>query len=174
MFCVKCGEAIPDNSKFCPLCGENLADLDQQTVVYASQEEIGYVPKKINLSKNIVRILSGVFVLIVIMLAVLGVQKNNLKKELQKEWYDSDGTIIKVLEFSDKKVEYRLETGYRWMNTTLFNDDYKVVSGNKIKVQMFGDDWDTYTIKFNDKKTVMTISPAITNTNSSENWYYID
>ena len=174
MFCVKCGEAIPDNSRFCPFCGGNLEDLDQQTVVYASQKEMGYVPQKMKLSKNTVRILSGVLVLFAIMLAVLGVQKNNLKKELQKEWHDSDGTILKVLEFSDKKVEYRLETGYLWMDTTLFNDDYKVVSGNKIKVQMFGDDWDTYTIKFNDEKTVMTISPAITNTDSSENWYCFD
>ncbi len=178
MFCMKCGEAIPDNSKVCPLCGADLGEHAQQAVVYASQKEIESVPEnepnKKKLSKNMVRILSGVAVLIIIVVAVLGVQKSNLKKELQKDWLDTDGTILKVLEFSDDEVEYRLETGYVWMDTTLFTEEYKVFSGNKIKVQMFGDDWETYTIEFNDEKTVMTISPAMTSTDDSENWYYLD
>lgn len=40
MFCLKCGEAIPDNSRICPKCGAELttneSDTDQ-AVVYASQ-----------------------------------------------------------------------------------------------------------------------------------------
>lgn len=178
MFCMKCGEAIPDNSKVCPLCGADLEEHDQQAVVYASQKEIESTsmkePNEKTLSKNMVRILSGVAVLVVIIAAVLGVQKSNLKKELQKNWLDTDGTILKILEFSDNEVEYRLETGYSWMDRTLFTEKYKVVSGNKIKVQMFGDTWETYTIKFNDEKTVMTISPAMTSTDDFENWYYLD
>ena len=70
--------------------------------------------------------------------------------------------------------QYRLETGYGWLDTTVFTEKYKVVSRNKIKVQMFGENWETYAIEFNDDKTVMTISPAMTSTDESENWYYID
>ena len=175
---MKCGQAIPDNSKICPLCGADLERDDQQVVVYASQKEIESTPgdnlNKKKLSKTMLLILSGIAVLVVIIVAVLGIQKNNLKKELQKDWLDTDGTILKVLEFSDDEVEYRLETGYGWMDTTLFTEKYKVVSGNKIKVQMFGEDWETYAIEFNDDKTVMTIYPAMTSTDESENWYYLD
>ncbi len=86
MFCMKCGEAIPDNSKVCPLCEADLEEHDQQAVVYASQEGIEFVPenvpKKKKLSKKMACILSGVAVLVIIVVAVLGVQKGNLKKEL--------------------------------------------------------------------------------------------
>lgn len=56
MFCLKCGEVIPDGSKVCPKCGVNLEEIDnEETVVYASQKEtqenvtspIESVPKKI-------------------------------------------------------------------------------------------------------------------------------
>ncbi len=178
MFCMRCGQAIPDNSEICPLCGADLERDDQQAVVYASQKEIESIssdnPNKKKMSKNMLLILSGVAVLSVIIMVVFGIQKNNLKKELQKDWLDTDGTILKVLEFSDDEVEYRLETGYGWLDTTLFTEKYKVVSGNKIKVQIFGENWETYAIEFNDDKTVMTISPAMTSTDESENWYYID
>ena len=178
MFCMRCGQAIPDNSEICPQCGADLERDDQQAVVYASQKEIESIssdnPNKKKMSKNMLLILSGVAVLSVIIMVVFGIQKNNLKKELQKDWLDTDGTILKVLEFSDDEVEYRLETGYGWLDTTLFTEKYKVVSGNKIKVQIFGENWETYAIEFNDDKTVMTISPAMTSTDESENWYYID
>lgn len=38
MFCLKCGEAIPDGSEICPKCGAKLKEV-QQTVIYASQKE---------------------------------------------------------------------------------------------------------------------------------------
>lgn len=178
MFCIKCGEAIPDDSKVCPLCGVDLEIHDTQTVVYASQKDFeahkNDTPNKKKYSKIIMCIVGGIAILVVIVMAILGIQKENLKKELQNEWLDTDGTILKILEFSEDEVEYRLETGYSWMNTTLFTEDYKVISGNKIKVQRFGDEWETYTIEFNDDKTIMTISPAITSTDSSEKWYNLD
>ena len=79
-----------------------------------------------------------------------------------------------VLEFSDDEVEYRLETAYSWLNSTVFSEKYKVISGNKIKVQMFGTNWKTYTVDFSDDKSVMTVSPALTSTDASENWFYLD
>ena len=71
------------------------------------------------------------------------VQKSNLQKDIQKEW----------------------------MDTTLFKGKYKVVSGKKVKIDSFGSGYQTYTVKFNDEKSVMTIIPAVTSADSSEKWY---
>lgn len=56
MFCLKCGEAIPDKSVTCPECGAvlNRESSNEQAVVYASQKEMEHsnativdsVPKK--------------------------------------------------------------------------------------------------------------------------------
>lgn len=59
MFCLKCGEAIPDDSKVCQKCGATIGgsvDNDEPVVVYASQkvenieinknEKQEYVPSK--------------------------------------------------------------------------------------------------------------------------------
>ena len=178
MFCRSCGEPIPDHSKVCPLCGADLEKHEQQAIVYASQKNIEFTsenePNKKKTSKSMIYILAGILVLVVIAVAVFSAQKSNLKKELEKTWFVTDGEIIKVLEFSDDKVEYRLETGYVWMDDTLFDEEYKVVSGDKIKIRMFEDDWETYTIEFNDGKNSMTVSPAMTSVNNSENWYCLD
>lgn len=56
MFCLKCGEAIPDGSEICLKCGANLKEVDnEQAVVYVSPREtqenatstVEAVPKKI-------------------------------------------------------------------------------------------------------------------------------
>lgn len=39
MFCLKCGEMIPDGSPACPKCGATLEESSGQAVVYASQNE---------------------------------------------------------------------------------------------------------------------------------------
>ena len=71
-------------------------------------------------------------------------------------------------------MEYRLETGYRWMDTSLGTYEWKPISGNKIKIKRFGDKFETFTVELNDDKDVLKISPAITSTDSSETWYHID
>ncbi|MEG1525887.1 MAG: hypothetical protein RR475_12885, partial [Clostridia bacterium] len=98
----------------------------------------------------------------------------NLKKAIVKEWYDTDGTIIKVLEIDDDEIEYRLETGYSWMGTTLGSYDWKVISGNKIKINRFADDSTIFTIELNEDKNILKVTPAITSTDASETWYHID
>lgn len=111
---------------------------------------------------------------IAIAFIVNGINRANLKKALVKEWYDVDGSIIKVLDIDDDEMEYRLETGYRWMDTSLGTYEWKPVGGNKIKIKRFGDKYETYTVELNDNKDVLKISPAITSTASSETWYHID
>ena len=46
-----------------------------------------------------------------------------------------------------------------------------MISGNKLKI----DGRDTvYTVEFNDDKTMMTITPALTSTDAYENWFHHD
>lgn len=174
MFCVKCGKDIPDNSKFCPLCGADLKEKEQKVDADTSQMEKETVLEnksdKKELSRNKAYIFMGALVLFIIVL-VFTVQKNNLKKELQKRWFQTDGDIIKVLNFSDNEIEYKLESIYSWMDTTVFVKEYKIVSGNKIKVKMTENSWETYTIKFKADGSIMTVSPAMTNTDDSDYWY---
>ena len=134
MFCIKCGEAIPDDSVVCPKCGENLREEDNQgeqveeTVVYAAPVAVdvasttGPNEKRKPLPKKLWAILGGVMTVVALIFIVNAVQAASLKDVLMKEWYDTDGTILKVLEFDDDEAEYRLETGYGWLDTTLFSE----------------------------------------------------
>lgn len=178
MFCLKCGEAIADNSENCPKCGACLTEEnEEQAVVYASQKcdtapTQSSVKKKI--SKKFLVSLGVIFCCAIVFLAISGIGKANLKKAIVKEWYDTDGTIIKVLEIDDDEIEYRLETGYSWMGTTLGSYDWKVISGNKIKINRFADDSTIFTIELNEDKNILKVTPAITSTDASETWYHID
>ncbi len=178
MFCLKCGEAIPDNSELCPKCGTCLTEENsEQTIVYASQKSDD-APNVLSVKKTIPKkVLVPLGILLccaVIFLIISSIGKANLKNAIVKEWYDTDGSIIKVLEIDDDEIEYRLETGYSWMDTSLGSYDWKVVSGNKIKIKMYGDEFTTFTIELNDDKDVLKVAPAITSTDSSETWYHID
>ena len=46
--------------------------------------------------------------------------------------------------------------------------------GNKIKVNRFGNNWETVEIEFNDDKTMMTVTPALTSVDDEEQWFHID
>lgn len=55
MFCLKCGEAIPDGSDKCPLCGADLkSESSEQAIVYASQKELP-APSIVETSENDLR-----------------------------------------------------------------------------------------------------------------------
>ena len=182
MFCLKCGEAIPDESKCCPKCGADLTETanDEQFVVYASQNtEMPNEPATTNvarkgLSKKLIAVLAAVVCVIGIFVAVTETGKANLKKDLVKTWYASGDSIVKVLDISDDEAEYRLETGYSWMDTTLGTYEWKAVGKNKIEMKRSSGSSETYTVELNDDKDVLTISPAITSLDSSETWYDID
>lgn len=178
MFCLKCGEAIADNSENCPKCEACLTEENTyQAVVYASQRNddapiVLSVKKKI--SKKVLVPLGVMLCCAVAFLIISSIGKENLKKAIVKEWYNTDGSIIKVLEIDDDEIEYRLETGYSWMDTTLGSYDWKVVNRNKIKTNRFGDEFTTFTIELNNDKNVLKVMPAITSTDSSETWFHID
>lgn len=178
MFCFKCGEAIPDGSKFCPKCGASLEENNEQFVVYASQEKedvsLNENKKSTALLKKIMIVLGIAVIIIVVILVINESRKASLRNKLNQKWYESSGSILKVLEFSEDEIEYRLETGYSWLDTSVGTYEYKVVGSNKIKVERVDEIFETYTIEFNDEGTVMTITPSFTNTDKSEKWYELN
>lgn len=184
MFCLECGEAIPNESTVCPKCGATIVkavdgSTEEQAIVYASQkEEEPTQTEKTPFYKKITKKakigIVAVVCVVVLFLIVNAVNRASLKKTLTKEWYDTDGTIIKVLDIDDDEMEYRLETGYSWMDMSVDTYKWKPVGRNKIKINIYKDSYETFTIEFNDDKTSFKISPAITSTDDSERWYHID
>ena len=78
-----------------------------------------------------------------------------------------------ILDFSEDEIEYRVETGYFWLDTTIGTLEYKVIGGNTIKVKQY-EKWKKITVKFNDDKTMMTLTPALTNVDDKEEWFNFD
>ena len=170
--CPNCGEELLSDSVFCVKCGTKI-------------EENQTIPENDNkisvLAKHKKKIISAVGVIITIFLVVFiinSIQASNLKKQLMRDWEKVEGDngsyILCILDFSDDEIEYRVETGYRWMDTTIATYEYKVVSGNKIKVNRFGNDWETVEVEFNDDKTMMTVTPALTSVDDEEQWFHLD
>lgn len=167
-FCPKCGEKLPNASSFCTKCGTKIDELKKKEVK----------PNFLNKYKRKIVIgICGIVGIFVICFIVHSIQVSNLKKELLRDWYKVEGegssAIICVLDFSDKKVEYKLETGYSWMDTSVATYEYKVISKNRVKIKQYGE-WETITVKFNDDKSVMTVSPAITSIDDTEIWVNAD
>ncbi len=59
------------------------------------------------------------------------------------------------------------------MDTSVATYEYKVISKNRVKIKQYGE-WETITVKFNDDKSVMTVSPAITSIDDTEIWVNAD
>lgn len=177
IFCNKCGATITDDGTICPSCGAELKNqAGEYTTLANNKEEIiaSGTKTKAKVSKGIIILIAIAAVFIIAFLVVNEMGKASLKKELLRDWLDVDGSIIKVLDFSENRVEYRLETGYSWLDTTVGKYDYKVVSKNKIKIKMFGNKYETYTIKINDDKNMITVTPAITSVDPKEYWFNLD
>lgn len=181
MFCIKCGEAIPDGSTVCPKCGANFSEISKGAeVIYATPtieiQKQDVIKKAFSSKTSRIAAIIAVCVLVLIVSAVSAMEsgKAELKKALSKEWYSTYRSIIKVLDVDDKTIEYRAETGYSWMNTTFGTFRWKVSGRNTIEVDRFDRGYETYTVELNDDKTVLKITPSLTNSDASETWYHID
>ena len=163
--CPQCGQKTPGDSEFCVMCGTRV------TMDVFNNNVIAKPWKK----KEIASLIVAVRGVLAIVFIVNFAQILSLKKELRWGWSKIEGEggsyILCILDFSDDEIEYRIETGYSLLDTTIATYDYKVVSGNKIKVSRYGNKWETVTVKFNKDKTVMTVTPALTSTDNIELWY---
>jgi uncharacterized membrane protein YvbJ len=190
MFCNNCGELIPDGSAFCLKCGKKVEKgsastptEETATIVYAEKEgnsdnavivnaeEITATKKAPWYKKKIFGgAISVVAVAFVAFIIYWSVGMANLKKQLLRDWSTVDSengsSYILELDFSNDTIDYNFYGGI--LNDTIDTMEYKVISPNKIKIL----DYDrVITIEFNDDKTMMIASPAITSTDSIEYWF---
>ena len=183
-FCLHCGEAIPEGSHVCPVCGKEVdksKSENEHAVVYATQNTSTIIPiqeteeeKKESRPKPIAMILLFSLLLLAALLIVSGLSKANLKKKMLHTWYAQDASLIKVLDISDDSIEYRLETGYSWLNTSLGNFEWKVIGAHKIKINRFGNGFEKYKVEINKDNTILIVTPAITEEGTEETWYNIE
>lgn len=171
MLCKYCGAEISDESIFCNKCGGKIID---ENIEYNTEKKTFSITKKKNKS-------TICFVLVVVMLGV-GIkvtvnyfQKENLKKQLLRDWSrvesHNETYYTLILDFSDDKIEYIFDSVF-YKDTPIESFKYKIISPNEIEVSNCGLDYkEIHKIKFNDDKTMMTMTPALTKTASKEYWY---
>ena len=140
---------------------------------YAAPE----APKK---KKGKVFLIIGIIALALILLLTVSCAatklggKSRLERMLLEDWsrVENDGDLYfeLVLDFEEGYVDYLFESAY--LNDTIATLQYEVISGNEIRVPEHGDR--VYTITFNDDKSMMTITPALTSTEPFEYWFNFD
>lgn len=168
MYCRNCGNKIEDGSTFCGNCGNPINNKKKKI-------NISFFKKKIIIIPCIILL---IFVLLFIM--VFNIGKYNLSKSLIKDWSrietGESGSIYELeLDFSQDKIDYNFVSSYSFLNSTISTLEYKVISPSKIKVKYkTNNTYKTYKITFNDDKSKMTITPALTSTDDSEDWFYHD
>lgn len=175
MICHNCGSDIPSYSEKCPDCGARVIHGNQNVSTpvgeqYPLQRQTFQLPIPAAVAIIVIFIVGA----LVIFPRLLGAGTNDTLTQGNGEWHDYDNGIIRVLDFDkeDKTITYRLEViGYSWLDSDIATFDYKVVGPNKIKVKMKADDYRVYKLKFDDEKEYMTITPALTSTDSSESFY---
>lgn len=183
MFCIKCGEAISEGSTLCPKCGAILNNENEGNVnCIASQISDNNLETKSDNDKADVGNKKKIKIVVFSILAVIAIiyfynyiQASALQKELLRDWSTIEGSngvyIDRILDFSEDEIEYRVETGYAWMDTTIATLPYKVISGNKIKVNSIEDKWEKITVEFDEEKEMMILSPGITSMDDRELWF---
>lgn len=180
MFCRKCGAELPESASVCPACEEAVempgmpGQEPASNPTYAEPEP---APKrKKTLLIAICAVAAACLVGVCILLGVQSAQKNKLHEELMRGWSrveeGDSGTYFRLeLDFDEDSVDYNFYSGIAWLDTTLATFDYKVISGNKIKLL----DYDrVFEIEFNEEHTCFQITPSLTDANSSEFWYHFD
>ena len=180
MFCRKCGAVLPEGTSACPACKEavEVPDMPGQEPVQSSDylEPESAPKRKKTLLIAICAVAAACLVGVCILLGVQSAQKSKLHEELLRGWSrveeGDSGTYFRLeLDFGEDSVDYNFYSGIAWLDTTLATFDYKVVSGNKIKII----DYDkVFEIEFNEDRTCFQITPSLTDTKSSEFWYHFD
>lgn len=179
--CPVCGQASSGDAQFCVKCGARIAAAPSGGNAAPAPQNAGRNNKLgIGIGVGVAAaVVAFAIVGVVVLLFMVNVmQASNLKKELMRDWTRVEGEdgayILCILDFTEDEIEYRLETGYSWMDTTVANYDYKVVNKNTIKVLRYGNKWETITVEFNKDKTMMTVRPALTSVDSVEYWFNLD
>ncbi len=165
MYCSKCGAVLKDDDNFCTSCGTPVLKAPNMS----NNPETPAKKKDSNKKAIIIAAVCVAFV-IVCGLIISQVGKASLKKELMRDWSrveSNDGSYYTLeLDFSEDEIEYDFNSSY--FDKNIYTYEYKVVSRNKIKIEDYDE---VFEIEFNDDKTMMIVTPAITSSDSSENWF---
>ncbi len=180
ILCSKCEASNKFSDDICEFCGN---EMDKDKYYAALDGYYNHVgndgnEKKIKKSKKHIYIkvmiaISIIIIAIVVFLVVIMVQRNNLKDSLIKEWYSTSNSLILVLDISNDEIEYRSES-YLIGNYTFDTFDWKVIDGNTIKVNRFGDEYTNFDIEISEDGKGLTITPALTSSDPYEKWVIID
>ncbi|MBE6729321.1 MAG: zinc ribbon domain-containing protein [Ruminococcaceae bacterium] len=186
MFCSKCGKSISENVNFCHSCGQavpSLSKAEEQTatlndVPIENTEPVYAIPvyatpvKPKNSKPLIIGIIAAACTIIIAVVAILASSlfgSISLRKQLLRDWQrveNSSSTYYTLkLDFDDNEIEYIFDGNY--VDDEIATYRYEVVGKNKIKINGSK----IITVEFNDEKTMMTFTPALTSTDSSENWF---
>ena len=164
MYCRKCGTAIPDDSVFCQVCGEQISIAENA------------ISKKKSKPLWIIAII-GVFIITGIVVSVILAKehkKAELHELLMKDWsrveINGDSVFKVALDFSDDEIDYVFKSYY--FDRTIATYKYKILSENTIEVERESGSKQVVSIEFNEEKDMMIFTPSITSLDSSENWFY--
>lgn len=149
--CTECGKEISTKADICQNCGVKL---------------------KKRRNKNLLIIPLVLLVLVLGAIIYIQIGRMKLKETLLKDWErvekgSSSSYYTLELDFSETTIQYNFNSTYSWLDTTIAKFEYKVIDAHRIKI-----DDKIYEITFNDDKDMMIITPSLTDSKSSENWFY--
>ena len=102
-------------------------------------------------------------------------QRAKLQEELLRGWsrveQDDDTYYELELDFSEDSVDYNFHSKFAWLDTTIITLEYKVISGNRIKILDYDKE---FQIEFNEDRTCFKVTPSLTNSDAYEFWYHFD
>lgn len=197
MNCPRCGATFTEGKMFCENCGEKRNTFFAPADSFSLSKTEVATPKTVtpeasvsayspatppapapidksnsNRTRNII-IISAVGVILFALIWLLSIQaaKDNLRRELMRDWsrVETGNGVYYTLEldFSEDEIEYNFDSYYFDSNIATYK--YEIVSGNQIRIDGGSE---LYTIEFNSDRTMMTITPALTSSDSSECWFH--
>lgn len=101
--CDKCGKEIPEDSKFCPICGESVPDAKTENTLNNTGYSSGYRNKKNKTPKWVIAII--VFVVIVAIIGIAGNSDDAETSDTSAEIERSEGDSFSGNHESDTKKE---------------------------------------------------------------------
>jgi len=172
--CPNCGTELLEDSVFCTKCGTKIGVSEPEQEPAPVPEPL---PKKKSKKRIVVRCILIILAAILIFLGYNVFQAFKLKDELKRDWLTVEGDdslYLLVLDFSDDEIAYKFESSYSWLNSTIATYEYIPISKKHMIVKRYSDEWEIFTVEFNEKYDMMTVEPALTSIDDKEYWFNFD
>ena len=188
--CPECGKEISDQATSCPNCGypisnekkeERVVDVTPVPVPEQTtyqRETTTQQPKK---KGNMILPIAGLVALVVVVIAAVFIVNaqstkaaEQLVDDLQGEWWTPYESIARTLDVNGDEMILSAETGFGFLDETAdsYTFSLKPKDGETIEASSYGNNYEEYTITFNEDKTEFTVTPAILlDEKESETWF---